>query len=275
MRVIPMDKFKKLKEIIKDMRSVLVAYSGGADSTFLLKVCADVLQGEVLAVTAVSPTYQKEELRLAINMAKKLKVKHKIISTSELENKRFVSNPVNRCYYCKKELFSKLGVIAAQDKIDYVLDASNKSDKSDYRPGSKAKEELKVRSPLQEAGLTKEEIRLLSKNLGLVTWNKPSLACLASRIPYGKAISADVLERVYEAETILNRMGFAQARVRHYDTLCRVEVPENEINKLVDKRKQVIDRLKKIGYNYITLDLEGYRTGSMNPAYLYKKKISR
>jgi uncharacterized protein len=259
-----MNKFEKLKRIIKDMGSVLVAYSGGADSTFLLKVCADVLADKVLAVTAISPTYQKSELRFSKSMAGKLGVAHKILKTFELNNKRFAANPVDRCYYCKKELFSTLKDIAGKNNFNFVADASNKTDTLDYRPGVKAKKELNVRSPLQEAGLTKEEIRALSKKLGLPTWDKPSLACLASRIPYGKAISGTILERVYNAETVLNEMGFLQARVRHYDTLCRIEVPENEIAKLVARRAQVVDRLKKMGYNYITVDLEGYRTGSMN-----------
>jgi uncharacterized protein len=266
-----MDKINRLRGILQEMGSAVIAYSGGVDSTLLLKVAGDVLGDKVLAVTAVSPTYQKTELEFSRAMAKHLNVKHQIIKTSELDNKRFVSNPVNRCYFCKKELFGALQKIAKEKKIDFVIDASNASDKSDYRPGTKAKEEFKIRSPLAEADLTKEEIRALSKKLELSSWDKPSLACLASRIPYGSKISKNVLERIYKAETVLNSMGFKQVRLRHYDGLCRIEVPKNDINRLINNRSLVVDELKKLGYNYITLDLEGYRTGSMNPAYLYKR----
>ncbi len=257
------------------MRSVVVAYSGGVDSTLLLKVAGDVLGDKVLAVTAVSPTYQQQELKFSRLMAKHLNVKHKIIKTSELNNKRFVSNPVNRCYFCKKELFGALKKIAKEKKFDFVIDASNASDKFDYRPGTKAKEEFKIRSPLAEVDLTKEEIRVLSKELKLPTWDKPSLACLASRIPYGSKISKSVLGRIYKAETALNSMGFKQVRLRHYDGLCRIEVSKDDIYRLINKRSLVVDNLKKLGYNYITLDLEGYRTGSMNPApSKYSKKTA-
>ncbi len=259
-----MNKLENLKHILKNMRSVVVAYSGGVDSTFLLKVAGDVLGDKVLAVTAVSPTYQRKELEFSRLMAKHLNVSHKIIKTSELNNKRFVSNPVNRCYFCKKELFGALKKIAKEKKFDFVIDASNSSDKFDYRPGTKAKEEFEVRSPLAEADLTKEEIRVLSKSLKLSSWDKPSLACLASRIPYGSKISKNILERIYKAETVLNSMGFKQVRLRHYDRLCRIEVPKNDIDRLINNRSLVVDELKKLGYNYITLDLEGYRTGSMN-----------
>lgn len=259
-----MNKLRKLKHILNDMRSVLIAYSGGVDSTFLLKVSGDVLGAKVLAVTAVSPTYQRKELDFSRSMAKLLKVKHKVIKTFELNNKRFVSNPVNRCYFCKKELFAELKKIAKENKIDFVIDASNASDKFDYRPGTKAKEEFKIRSPLAEADLTKEEIRALSKKLKLPSWDKPSLACLASRIPYGSKISKNILERIYKAETALNSMGFRQVRLRHYGGLCRIEVPKEDIHRLINNRSRVVENLKKLGYNYITLDLEGYRTGSMN-----------
>lgn len=270
-----MGKFEKLKHILSSMRSVVIAYSGGVDSTFLLKVAADVLGDKVLAVTAVSPTYQRQELEFSRLMAKSLNVKHKIIRTSELNNARFVSNPVNRCYFCKKELFGSLKKIAKEKKIDFVIDASNASDKFDYRPGTKAKEEFKIRSPLSEAELTKKEIRVLSKKLKLSTWDKPSLACLASRIPYGSKISENVLERIYKAETVLNSMGFKQVRLRHYDELCRIEVAKKDIRRLINSRSLVIDKLKKLGYNYITVDLEGYRTGSMNEVIKKRHPIMR
>lgn len=261
-----MDKIKKLKIILKEMGSVLIAYSAGADSTFLLKVARDCLGNRVLAVTANSPTYQPQELEFSRKMTKELGVRHKVIKTSELKDKRFIKNPVDRCYFCKSELFGRLVEIAKNNNLNFVLDASNISDKQDFRPGSIAKNELKVRSPLQEAGFTKEDIRIFSRKLGLKTWDKPSLACLASRIPYGNKISSPVLTKINKAEEFLRKAGFKQVRLRHYDGLCRIEVSKNEIPLVAERRNQVVGKLKKMGYNYITLDLEGYRSGSMNEA---------
>ena len=257
-------KLAKLKKILKRMGSVLIAYSGGVDSTFLLKISTDILKDKVLAVTAVSPTYPQEELIFSKKMAKQLGVKHRIIKTKEFKDKRFVSNSFNRCYFCKKELFVRLKDIAKRNKINFVVDASNTSDREDYRPGNKAKEELKIRSPLQEAGLSKEDIRNLSKKLNITTWNKPSLACLASRIPYGMKISAPLLKRINAAESYLKKMGFRQVRLRHYNGLCRIEVFREDIALVIDRRDTIIKKLKQLGYHYITVDLEGYRTGSMN-----------
>jgi len=258
-------KLARLKKIIAKYNSCLVAFSGGMDSTFLLKVAQDVLpKDKVLAVTANSPTYPKEELFLAKGIACHLGVRHKIITTYELKDKKFVSNPVNRCYFCKYELFTKLKRIARKFKLNFVVDASSLSDKFDFRPGSIAKRELKIRSPLIEANFTKEDIRKLSRAFGLSTWDKPSLACLASRIPYGTEISKKLLIRINKGEVYLRKMGFKQVRLRHYNGSCRIEVFKDDIARLVSKRNQVIDKLKKLGYNYVTVDLEGYRTGSMN-----------
>lgn len=262
--IFKMDKLRKLKSILKKMDSALVAYSGGVDSTFLLKVAGDVLKDKILAVTADSPTYPKEELIFSKRMVKTLDLKHKIIKTSELKDKRFTSNRVNRCYFCKKELFSRLKDIAKVNRLNFVLDATTVSDKKDFRPGNKAKDELNIRSPLQEADFTKDDVRKYSKQLGLFTWNKPSLACLASRFAYGIKISNKLLKQVNQAELFLKRMGFKQIRLRHYDGLCRIEVFKDDIPKVFDKRDLIINRLKRLGYNYVTLDLEGYRTGSMN-----------
>ncbi|MFC1674915.1 ATP-dependent sacrificial sulfur transferase LarE [Candidatus Omnitrophota bacterium] len=259
-----MAKLKKLEGILKGMSSVLLAYSGGVDSTFLLATAHRALGKKVLAVTAVSATYPQEELDSAKRMAKKLGARHKVIKTNEFADLNFRSNPRNRCYYCKRELFSKLKRIAVRERLNFVADASNISDKKDFRPGRIAKKELAVRSPLQEAGLAKDDIRRLSKKMGLVTWNKPALACLASRVPYGTQISRDILSRVDLGERVLRGMGFKVVRLRHYNGLCRIEVGKDEIPRLIKKHNQVARQLKRLGYDFITLDLQGYRTGSMN-----------
>lgn len=234
-------------------------------AVFLLKIAVKTLPKEsLLAITAVSPTYPKEELVNAKQIAKLIGARHEIIRTYEGKNKEFTANPVNRCYFCKKELFTRLKEIAKAGKFRAVLDASNACDKFDFRPGSIAKKELKVRSPLQEAGFTKSDIRTLSRKLKLPNWDKPSLACLASRIPYGDKISPATLKRVNEGEFFLRGLGFKQVRVRDYGRQCRIEVDNNRIRTLISKRNLVVDKLKKLGYNYVTVDLEGYRTGSLN-----------
>ena len=258
-------KLDRLKRIISAYKSTVVAFSGGQDSAFLLKICALILPPDkILAVTAVSATYPKDELAKAKILAKHIGARLKVIRTAELNNKKFTANSIARCYFCKQELFLKLIAIAKQNKLDFVLEASSLSDKSDYRPGNIAKRELKIKSPLIEAGFSKKDICRLSKKLGLSSWNKPSLACLASRIPYGVKITASLLKRIDQAERYLNSLGFKQLRLRHYNGLCRIEVDKSDIRKLFNKRAQVVKRLKDLGYNYITVDLEGYRTGSLN-----------
>lgn len=259
-------KLSKLKNILSQYKTVLIAFSGGLDSTFLLKIAKSVLEDKVLAVTADSLTYPKKELEEAKKNSQKIGVKHLIIKTSELKNKNFIKNPHNRCYFCKKELFSKLNTIAKKNKIKYVLDGSNFDDLSDFRPGSIAKKEFKIRSPLQEAGLGKNEIRILSKKYGLKTWSKPNLACLASRFPYGSSINVRDLAKIDKAEEFLRSLGFSQVRVRHYDNFCRVELEKKEIKRLINTclADKVVAKFKKLGYTYITVDLQGYRVGSMN-----------
>jgi len=260
-------KLIRLNKIISRMDSVLVAFSAGTDSTFLLKVASIVLPPEkIIAVTADSATYPKEELLSSRNIARMLGVRHRVIRTSELKDKRFTENPVNRCYFCKKELFSRLKDMAERFGLNFVADATNASDKDDFRPGNRAKKEFKVRSPLQEAGFNKEDIRLLSRRMGLSTWNKPALACLASRIPYGRKITPGILARINNAEAFLRQLGFEQVRLRHYNGLCRIEVPKKDIPGLMNRKDLIVEKLKRLGYNYITVDLEGYRTGSLNKA---------
>ncbi|MFH0917684.1 MAG: ATP-dependent sacrificial sulfur transferase LarE [Candidatus Omnitrophota bacterium] len=259
------DKLKRLKRIISGYKSALVAFSGGQDSAFLLKICALVLPADkVLAVTAVSATYPKGELAKAEILAKQIGARLKVIRTRELNNKKFTANSVARCYYCKEELFSKLIAVAKQNKLDFVLEAGSLSDKLDYRPGNIAKCKLKIKSPLIEAGFDKEDIRRLSKKLGLSSWNKPPLACLASRIPYGVKITTPLLKRIDQAEEYLIAQGFKQVRLRHYNGLCRIEVDKSDIRRLLNQRQPIVKKLKDLGYNYITVDLEGYRPGSLN-----------
>lgn len=259
-----MTKLQKLRTILKNMDSVLVAFSGGLDSSFLLKVCKDTLGDRVLAVTAQSSTYPKEELIFSKKIAASLGARHKIIKTNELNDKRFAANPVRRCYFCKKILFERLKKMAAGKKIKFVIDASNVSDKSDFRPGKTAKRELKVRSPLEEAGFTKTEIRTLSRKMGLESWDKPALACLASRVPYGTPISRGLLKKINSGELLLRKLGFKQARLRHHGRLCRIEVPADEIPSVIKKKDFLVSKLRGMGYHYVSVDLEGYSTGSMN-----------
>ncbi|OGF50277.1 MAG: TIGR00268 family protein [Candidatus Firestonebacteria bacterium GWA2_43_8] len=262
-----MNKLKKLQTILLKMKRVLVAYSGGVDSTLLLKLAIKILGKEnVLAVIAASETYPSSEIASALKTAKKMKAPLLLIKTEELKDTRFTKNPAERCYYCKLELFGKLKIIARKKGYNFVLDGANYDDLSDFRPGAKAGKKLGVRSPLKEAGFTKTEIRELSKKLKLLTWNKPSMACLASRIPYGVGINSKILRRIGKAEEFLRNNYFKQVRVRHHGTLARIEVMPKEFKLLLGPGtvKKIAEKLKKIGYTYITFDLEGFRSGSMN-----------
>jgi pyridinium-3,5-biscarboxylic acid mononucleotide sulfurtransferase len=257
----------KLKSVLRKLRSVVIAYSGGLDSTFLLKAAIDTLgKKKVLAVTACSETYPRSEYKEARRLAKKIGAKLLVIRTKELESKRFKENPVNRCYYCKKELFGKLDDIRKRRGMSYVVDGTNYDDLKDIRYGMKAAEELGVRHPLLETGITKDDIRKLSKKMRLPTWDKPSFACLASRIPFYSHISKRDLGKIGKAEDYLKKLGFRQVRVRMHRDIARIEIYRTDFSRVLQPtvKAGIIKRLKRLGFKYITLDLEGYRTGSMH-----------
>lgn len=258
-------KYAKLKDILSSMNSVLVAYSGGVDSALLAKVAFETLGAKSLAVTASSETYPERELKEAIATAKAIGISHSVFHSNELLDPNFKKNPKDRCYYCKSELFAKLTEIQEKNGLNFIVDGANIDDLKDFRPGHRAKEEFSVRSPLQEAGMTKEDIRLLSKELGLPTWNKPSLACLSSRLPYGEEITLEKLRVIDLAENALQKLGFNELRVRYHKEIARIELPRQDFTKLSDEMiDQIVNQLKDLGFTYVTLDLQGLRSGSMN-----------
>lgn len=261
-------KYNELKAILREMGEVTVAYSGGVDSSFLLKTAHDELKDKALGVMADSPSLPRREFEKAREVARLIGARLMIIETREFENQDYLDNPVNRCFFCKSELFSRIEEIAGDKRFRNVIDGSNLDDEGDYRPGMKAKENHMVRSPLKEAGLTKAEIRELSRKLGLPTWDKDELACLSSRFPYGEKITIKKVRMVEEAENFLTDLGFRNVRARHSGTSVRIEVDPSQISMLLDPavRVDIASKFRKIGYKQVSVDLEGYRRGSLNAA---------
>jgi uncharacterized protein len=261
-------KKQALLEALRNLDSLLIAFSGGVDSTFLLAVAHEVLGSKVVAVTATGPFYPSREALEAIDFARQRGIEHLVIPSEAGNLPAFQANPPDRCYHCKAFLFTKLTDIAEQRGIRHIAHAANVDDTGDYRPGSTAAEEAGALAPLLDAGMTKEEIRLLSREMGLPTWNKPAMACLASRIPYGEPITEEKLKMIEEAETFLASKGFRQFRVRCHGSLARIEVEKEDISRITAEplRETIVSKLKEIGFLYVSMDLEGYVTGSLNRA---------
>jgi pyridinium-3,5-biscarboxylic acid mononucleotide sulfurtransferase len=261
-------KHAALRRILEDIPSLIVAYSGGVDSAYLAFLATDVLGSRALCVTADSPSYPDRHRQLALSLAARFGLHHEVIRTSELERPEYRANPANRCYYCKHELYTHLAAIARERGLAVIADGSNADDRGDYRPGRQAAREFGVRSPLDEAGLTKSEIRELSRRAGLPTWDEPASACLSSRIPYFSEVTDEKLRTIERAEAVLRDLGFRIFRVRHHDAIARIELGREEIPRALEPDvADTIDReLRALGYQHVAIDLRGYRLGSLNDA---------
>jgi uncharacterized protein len=260
-----------LRAELASLQAVIVAYSGGVDSAYLAYVANETLGDRAVAVTADSPSYPERHRRLAIDIAAQFNLRHEIIHTSELDRPEYRANPANRCYYCKHELYTHLSRIAA-DRGAVIVDGNNADDRGDYRPGRQAAREFGVRSPLDDVDLGKEEIRELSRRAGLPTWDEPASACLSSRIPYHTEVTDAKLRTIERAEQVLRDLGFRVCRVRHHDELARVEIAREEMPRALepDVSRAIVRELKSLGYRYVSLDLQGYRTGSLNEGLLLR-----
>ena len=269
-------KYTQLQSIIRDMGSVVIGYSGGVDSTLLIRVAKEILGDNALAVIGKSETYPTREYEEAVALVESIGARYEVVRTEETDNLKFSENPPDRCYFCKTELFSKLNSIATARGIRWIADGTITDDLGDFRPGMRAKSEQNVRSPLLEADMSKDDVRAISKELALPTWDKGSFACLSSRFPYGQQITREALTKVDGAESLLRDLGFRYFRVRYHDErTARIEVGHEEIPWLLDPstRDQIVKHLKSLGFIYVTLDLQGYRTGSMNEVLTEKQKL--
>ncbi len=262
----------RLLDILAGMDSIVVAYSGGVDSAYLACEAAAARPGRVLCVTADSPSYPRRHRELAVRIAEQFELPHEFISTAEMERPEYRANPANRCYYCTHELYTHLSTLAREREYAVVVDGNNADDRGDYRPGRQAAREFGVRSPLDEADLTKDEIRALSRERGLPTWDEPASACLSSRIPYLHEVTETKLQMVEQAEDALRDLGFRVLRVRHHETLARLEIHRDEMARALEPEVNaaIVRALKAIGYRYVSLDLQGYRTGSLNEGLLLR-----